>query len=62
MVNDGSVLNKKHSTGPGVTAGKVAIPSALDRVAAVAQLLQVAGIVVAVVAVLVVDLRESGNG
>ena len=55
----GSAGNNTHRSGP---AGKVSIPPALDRMAAVAQLLQVAGIVVAVVTVLVIDLRESGNG
>jgi hypothetical protein len=59
VASDGSARNNTH---PGWLAGKVAIPSTLHCMAGLAQLLQIAGIIVAVIAIDVIDLRETRNG
>ena len=59
VVSDGSAPNNTH---PGGLAGKVAIPPTLNCMAGLAQLLQIAGIIVAVIAVDVIDLCEPCNG
>ena len=59
VAGDGSATNNTH---PGGLAGKVAIPPTLDCMAGLAQLLQIAGIIVAVIAVDVINLCEPCNG
>ena len=59
VAGDGSATNNTH---PGWLAGKVAIPSTFHCMAGLAQLLQIAGIIVAVIAVDVIDLCEPCNG
>ena len=59
VAGDGSAPNNTH---PGGLAGKVAIPPTLHCMAGLAQLLQIAGIIVAVISIDVIDLRETRNG
>ena len=60
VVDDGSATN--NTRGLGWLAGKVAIPSTFHCMAGLTQLLQIVGIIVAVIAVDVINLCETCNG
>ena len=59
VVRSGSATNNTHLGG---LAGKVTIPSTFHCMAGLAQLLQIAGIIVAVIAIDVINLCETCNG
>ena len=59
VVRSGSARNNTH---PGGLASKVSIPSTFHCMAGLTQLLQIAGIIVAVIAVDVINLCETRNG
>ena len=62
VAGDGSARNNTHCSDFRWLAGKVTIPSTFHCMAGLAQLLQIAGIIVAVIAIDVIDLCETRNG